>query len=89
MDTTHTPHRFTLAFGSATRTQPRKVWTPRFNIEPCRDYSGATVFIVRFKGAIVTTVAASETQQQARDKAAHYWRVVRSPDKLTHIETPF
>lgn len=63
--------------------------TPKFNIEATRDMNGERCFVVRFKGQIVTTIPSQLTRQAARDKAAHYWRVVRNPDRLKHIEVPF
>lgn len=67
----------------------KRVRTPKFNIEPCTDMNGDRVFIVRFRGEIVTTIPAQFTRQAARDKAARMWWVVRNPSKLAHIKCPF
>lgn len=67
----------------------KRVRTPKFDVEPCTDMNGDRVFIVRFRGAIVTTIPAQLTRQAARDKAAHMWRVVRSPNRYPHIKCPF
>lgn len=67
----------------------KRVRTPKFNIEPCTDMNGDRVFIVRFKGSIVTTIPAQETRQDARKKAARMWWVVRNPDRFPHIVCPW
>lgn len=84
-------------FNDHTTTRPRKemtasgkrVLTPKFDIEACTDMNGERAFVVRFRGHIVTAILAQLTRQAARDKAAHYWRLVRNPDRLKHIEVPF
>lgn len=63
-------------------------YAPRFDIEGTT-YEGDSYYIVRFRGAIVTTIPAQLTRQAARREAARYFWALRNAKRLAHIPTPF